>query len=350
MTNPLVDNPLVAAAITALKDRLAGLSRFSKYAGPIGYPLLYGFCLMIFAILTFPYGKLKERLVASFNADQPPNGGQELQIEDMSGYWLTGVSLKGVTLLRASAEPGHPPSKIVIDEATARYSILSALVGDSSLSFSATAFGGEVSGSYEVRSKSKVVEMTLDSIDMSGVAPIADAIGVPVLGKLGGSIRMTFPEGKSAKATGSVSLEAQDVSVGDGKAKIKGTLALPKVDVGLLTFTAEAKDGTLKVTKFAAGGRDVDFAGDGRILLRDMAPDSLVELQVRFRINDAYRNKSDITKSLFGTPGSSIPALFELADPKIKQSKRPDGFYGWNVRGLLGHPDFQPNNAGAGVK
>ena len=339
-------NPLVAAAVTAMKDRLAGLSRFSKYAGPIGYPLLYAFGLVLFAILTFPYGKLKERIVASFNADQPPNGGQELQIEDLSGYWLTGVSLKGVTLLRASAEPGHPPSKIAIDEATARYSILSALVGDSSLSFSATAFGGEVSGSYDVRSKGKSVDLSLDSIDMSRIAPIADAIGVPVQGKLGGTVKLTFPDGKSAKAAGSVTLDAQDVSVGDGKAKIKGTLALPKVDVGALTFNAEAKDSLLRVTKFAAGGRDVDFQGDGRILLRDQAPESLLELQIRFRINDAYRNKSDITKSLFGTPGSNIPALFELADPKIKQSKRPDGFYGWSIRGVLGRPDFQPSAAG----
>lgn len=343
-------NPLVEAAVTTLKERLAGLSRFAKYAGPVGYPLLYAFCLVIFAMLCFPYGRLKERIVATYNADQPPNGGQELQIDDMSSYWLTGVSLKGVTLLRASAEPGHPPSKVSIDEATARYSILSALVGDSSLNFSATAFGGEVSGSYDVRSKGKSVELTLDSIDMGRIQPIADAIGVPVQGKLGGTVRLNFPEGKSVKAAGSVSLDAVDVSVGDGKAKIKGTLALPKVDVGALTFTAEANDGLLKVTKFAAAGRDVDFVGDGRIMLRDQAPDSLLELQVRFRVNDVYRNKSDMTKSLFGTPGSSIPALFELADPKIKQSKRPDGFYGWSIRGTLGRPDFQPNAGGPALR
>jgi type II secretion system protein N len=343
----VIQNPLVEAAVTTLKDRLAGLSRFSKYAGPIGYPLLYGVCLIVFALLTFPYGKLKERIVASFNAEQPPNGGQELQIDDMSGYWLTGVSLKGVTLLRASAEPGHPPSRIVIDEATARYSILSAIVGNSSLSFSATAFGGEVSGSYDVHSKGKSVELTLDSIDMARIQPIADTLGVPIQGKLGGSVRLNFPDGKGAKAGGSVAFEAQDVSVGDGKAKIKDTLALPKVDVGALTFTAEAKDGMLRVTKFAAGGRDVDFLGDGRILLRDQTSDSILELQVRFRINDVYRNKSDITKSLFGAPGSNIPALFEMADPKIKQSKRPDGFYGWNIRGVLSRPDFQPTPGGA---
>jgi hypothetical protein len=122
------------------------------------------------------------------------------------------------------------------------------------------------------------------------------------------------------------------------------------VDVGPLSFAADVKDGVLRVTKFAAAGRDVDLQGDGRIMLRDQVPDSLVELQVRFRINDAYRNKSDITKSLFGTPGSNVPALFELADPKIKQSKRPDGFYGWGVRGVLSRLDFQPAPGGQGQK
>jgi hypothetical protein len=67
---------------------------------------------------------------------------------------------------------------------------------------------------------------------------------------------------------------------------------------------------------------------------------------VRFKINDSYRNKSDVTKSLFGVPGSNAPALFELADPRVKQSKRPDGFYGWKVRGMLAHLDFSPNAAG----
>jgi hypothetical protein len=63
---------------------------------------------------------------------------------------------------------------------------------------------------------------------------------------------------------------------------------------------------------------------------------------VRFRINDVYRAKNDITKSLFGAPGSSAPALFELADPKVKQSKRADGFYSWSARGPLGRLEFIP--------
>jgi type II secretion system protein N len=323
-----------------VKDRLL---KYLKYAGPVGYPLFYVMCLTLFASITFPYRRLKERVVASFNAAQLANSSaEELEIEDMSGYWLSGLRMKGVTLIAAASEPGKPPTRIQIDEATVRYSLLPMLVGNTDMNFDAYAFGGEASGSFDLSGKDRTVNVTLDSIDVGKVQPLVSMLGVPLAGTLGGSVHLTMPDGKASKGTGSVSLEIKDASVGDGKAKIKGALALPKVDVGLLTFAAEAKDGVLKISKLVAGGKDLEVQGDGRITMREMATDSLLDLQVRFRINDAYRSKSEVTKSLFGAPGSSAPALFELADPKIKQAKRPDGFYGWSLRGPLGRPDFFP--------
>jgi type II secretion system protein N len=317
--------------------------RLLKLLGPVGVPVLYVVCLAIFAALTFPYRRLKEHIVGDFNAAQRAGGGmQELQIDDLSGYWLSGVRMSGVTLLTASPEAGKAPTKIELDEATARYSLLALLVGYSDINFDALAFGGEASGSYDVGGKDRSVDVTLDSIDVGKLQPLVDLLGVPLGGKLAGAVHLTMPDGKASKGTGSVSFEIQDASVGDGKAKIKGALALPKIDVGTLTFAADAKDGVLKITKLVAGGRDLEVQGEGRITMRELATDSLLDLQIRFRINDAYRAKSDITKSLFGAPGSNAPALFEMADPKIKQSKRPDGFYGWIFRGPLGRPDVSP--------
>jgi type II secretion system protein N len=321
--------------------------RVLKYLGPVGVPLLYVVCLALFASLTFPYRRLKEHIVGDFNAGQRASGGvQELQIDDMSGYWLSGVRLSGLTLLTASGEVGKPPTKIEIEDATARYSLLPLLIGSSDMNFDAHAFGGEASGSYDVAGKDRSVDVTLDSIDVGKLQPLVDMLGVPVGGKLAGTVHLTMPEGKASKGTGSVSLEIQDTSVGDGKAKIKGALALPKIEVGTLTFAADAKDGVLKITKLVAGGKDLEVQGDGRITMRELATDSLLDVQIRFRINDAYRAKSDLTKSLFGAPGSSAPALFEMADPKIKMSKRSDGFYGWSFRGTLSRPEIFPAGIG----
>ena len=319
------------------------LLKYLKYAGPVGYPVFYVFCLAIFATLTFPYGKLREHLVTSFNATERATGGlQELQVEDMSGYWLSGIRMSGIVLSTGSPEPGKAPTKIEIDEATARYSLLPLLIGNSDMNFDALAFGGEASGSYDVSGKDRTVDVTLDSIDIGKVQPLVDLVGLPLSGKLAGTVSLKMPEGKASKGTGAVSLEMQSVSVGDGKAKLKGTLALPQMTVGTLTFAADAKDGVLKITKLVAGGRDLDVQGDGKITMRELATDALLDLQIRFRINDAYRTKSDLTKTLFGAPGSNAPGVFEMADPQIKASKRPDGFYAWAFTGPLSHPRVSP--------
>ena len=53
-------------------------------------------------MLVFPYEKLKERIVTTFNAQQrATKGHQELQIDELSGHWLSGVKMKGVHLFSA---------------------------------------------------------------------------------------------------------------------------------------------------------------------------------------------------------------------------------------------------------
>jgi type II secretion system protein N len=327
-----------------LKELFARLTPYTKYAGMVGYPVFYVFCLAIFASLTFPYDKLKERVMTSFAADQRASGGhEELIIDGMAGYGLSGVRLTGVTLLTASTEPGKAPSKLVVDEATVRNGQFSMMLGGTDNDFDVSAFGGELSGDYGVHGKDKAVDVSLDSLDLGKITPLVQLLGVPLEGKVGGTMHLTMPEGKLSKAVGDLSFESKGTAVGDGKAKLKGALALPRIDVGTVTIAAEAKDGVLKFTKFVAAGKDLDVQGDGRVTLREGATDSLCDLQVRFRINDPYRAKNDVTKSLFGAPGSTAPALFELADPKIKQAKRADGFYGWNARGTLAKIDFLPS-------
>ncbi len=194
--------------------------RLLKYGGVVGYPLFFVVCLMLFGSLTFPYDKLKERIVASFNLQAHPGSSQqELQIDDLGGYWVSGVRMKGVRLLTASAEPGKAPSKIEIDEATVRYSILPLLVGSSDMNFDFVAFSGEISGSYDAPGKDKSVDLSIESVDIGKITPLVQVLGVPLEGKLGGTVRFMMPDGKASKASGAVSLEAKDVAVGDGKAK-----------------------------------------------------------------------------------------------------------------------------------
>jgi type II secretion system protein N len=321
--------------------------RLRKWAPRVAFPLFYFFCFIVFLSWTFPYEKVKERIVVTFNGQQRTTGGtQELQIDEMTSYWLTGVEAKGIHVLSAPTEPGKPPGDLKIDRARARVSMWGLLVGNKDVNFKLEAFGGTIDGYFDDKGKERAVEVNLDGVDLGQIDPVTQLLGLPLEGKLSGQIKLTMPEGKATKGNGTIKLEAADVAVGDGKTKIKGTLALPRLTVGTLSLEAEAREGVMKITKFAAGGKDLELVGDGRIQMRELATDSSIDMNLRFKVNDGYRSKNDVTRSLFGAPGSSAPALFELADAKVKQSKRSDGFYGWHLRGTLGRPDFAPAPAG----
>jgi type II secretion system protein N len=320
----------------ALKERLKLL------APKVGFPLFYLFSLMVFARWTFPYEKLRDRIVLTFNQRQrETNGQQELKIDELGPSWLTGLSAKGVRLLGAPPEPGKPPTELKLDEARGSISLFGLLFGSTDVGFRVDAFGGTAKGDFDDSSKERKLEVSLESLSLAAIPAIPQALGVPGEGSLEGTVKLTMPEAKASKTTGSVSIVVKDFAIGDGKAKLKGILALPRLVIGDLTLTGEAKDGVLKISKLSASGKDVELQGDGRIQLKEALPDSICDLNIRFKINDAYRNKNETTKSLFGSPGSSMPALFEL-DPKVKQSKRADGFYGFHVRGPLGRPDADP--------
>lgn len=338
-----------AEGSSAARSGLLLKERLKSIAPKIGFPIFYVVSLGIFASLTFPYDKLKERIVVTFNAQQRALGAQqELQIDELTSHFITGVKAKGVRLTSLNAEPGKPPVELKIDEARAKIALFPLLIGHHDVSFHLDAFGGEIDGEYDELGVDRAVEVELKGVDMGKVEPLTAMLGLPMEGKLTGTIKVSMPEGKASKGSGAAAFEATDVALGDGKAKLKGALALPRIVVGSLSFTGEAKEGVLKVTKLAAGGKDVELQGDGKVQMREMALESSCDVNVKFKVNDGYRTKSDVTKSLFGAPGSNAPALFELADPKVKQAKRPDGFYAFHIRGLLGRPDFEPQGGGGG--
>jgi type II secretion system protein N len=143
-----------------------------------------------------------------------------------------------------------------------------------------------------------------------------------------------------SKAEGKISLKVLELAVGDGKAKIRDTIALPRIDAGELVLEAEVKGGQMKVTQLSATGPDLEFTADGTIRLRDQPELSTISMNVKFKFTERYGNKNDLTKSLLGSGGT--PGLFDL-DPKNKRAKRPDGFYGWRVSGTMGKPTFTPS-------
>jgi type II secretion system protein N len=312
-----------------------------KWAGYVGF---YLFCLLLFGYLTFPYQRLGDRIVQEFNARQTGPKPMRLKLGDVSSYWLSGVEADEITL----TSPGDPdelgkpgkPKVLVIDTAHASVSLLRLLFGSVYVSFGADAFGGEISGYTSGSDEKRELEVELEDLDLGQAPLMADMVGLPLSGKLDGTIELEMPEQKLSKADGKITLKVVDLGAGDGKAKIRDTIALPRLDAGELTLEAEANAGQLKIEKLTANGPDLTLDASGALRLRDAFDTSVLSLSLVFKFLDRYTNKSEITKSLFGA--GTMPGLFDL-DPKMKRAKRPDGSYGWRATGALQRLTFSPS-------
>lgn len=325
-----------------MKERLQRILPF------VAYGVFYLVVFFLACYFTFPYGKLKDRLIAEFAAEQKAKATtQRLEIDELEPYWFTGVRARGVRLtILPAAKPidtgDEPPTVIELEELRARVSIFARLLGKTKVSFYARAFGGEIDGMFYDAAAERHLDFELSDLSVARVTPLVSLVGLPLYGVMKGKVDLTFPDKRASKADGSVNLSIVDLAAGDGKAKIKGTLALPKMDAGELALEAEAKEGVVKVNKLSATGKDLELVADGTFKLKDQPTESQADVYLRFKFTDAYKGKNDITKGLFGAPGSTAPALFELADAKIRQSKRSDGFYGWHMIGLLSNIRFEP--------
>jgi type II secretion system protein N len=325
--------------------------RRKKILKAVLFPAFYLVALITFLLWCFPYDRLKERLVTEFNTRQPAGAGARLEIETMSGYWLSGVEAQGVKLHSPPGPPGEngkaPEGRVVtVDDIHLRLSLLRLLFGTFHVSFGGEAFGGSLSGKLADSDGVRSFVLELDGVNVGELPLLKEVVGLPLEGRLSGSIDLRMPEAKLSKADGKIELKVADLAFGDGKAKIRDTIALPRVEAGELVLSAEATEGRLKIDKLAATGTDVEVVADGSIRLREPFDTSLAELSMRFKFADKFKVKNDTTKALFGEPGSPLPGLFDL-DPKNKRAKRPDGFYSFRLTGPLGRLDAQPAPLGS---
>jgi len=315
----------------------------------VGYGLGYVFTFVLFAYLSFPYERLKEYAVARYNASQGGTSPDRLEIESLSWSWrFPGIVAKGVrltvgaepkpstgTTVEASTEEGAKPALPQHLEAQQVYVSLSTfalLRGVRAASFGAEALGGNISGWARDSEALRRLELDLDGINPGAIPQLAAAIGLPLSGRLSGHIAVDLPENNLMKAEGTVELAAEDLVLGDGKAKIQGAIALPELHMGAFSLKAGITAGRLKLDECVAQGRDVDLALTGGLRLRKRLEGSLAELDLKFSFSEKYKMQSDLTKALFGQPDSKVPGLFDTVTSSML-TKQEDGSYAARLYG-----------------
>jgi len=181
---------------------------------------------------------------------------------------------------------------------------------------------------------SRRFDLQLDQVNPGAIPQLASAIGLPLSGRLSGSINLELPEANLAKAEGTVELTAEDLVLGDGKAKIQGLIELPELHMGAFKLKGEVASGRLKLDECAAQGRDVDLSLVGSLRFRQKFENSIADLDLKFSFAEKYKTQSDLTKALFGQADSKVPGLFDTATSSVL-AKQDDGSYAARLSGPL---------------
>ncbi len=318
-----------------------------KHLKWVGYFLAYVLAFVLFAYISFPYERLRQFVVSSYNSTQTTPTDNRLEIDSLTWSWrFPGIVAEGVRLVvpappAVEGEKQPPPQYLEAQEVFVSASSLALLTGARQASFGARALDGDVSGWASDSAESRRLELQLDGVNPGSIPQLASTVGLPLAGSLSGHISIEVPEGNFSKAEGTVDLAAEDLVLGDGKAKIQNTIALPELHMGAFVLKAQITGGRLKIDECTAQGRDLDLALTGSLRLRPRIEQSIADLELKFSFAEKYRNQSDMTKAIFGQPESKIPGVFDAATSS-HLSKQEDGSYAARLNGSLARLQPRP--------
>lgn len=292
----------------------------------VACPAFFLFSLLFGAYWTFPYDHLRDFIVQEAERD----GSTRLEIVRLRPSWVTGIELEGVRLTSIPEEAGRTPRSLQIRHATARISLLSLLGGTQEVSFDAEIDGGgTIEGVFAQSEDSTHIEAAINDVDLRRLGPLHDMVGLPLAGRATGNVNLTIAR-EAANTEGSAELTVRGVSVGDGQTPlvIEGMgaagLTLERMNLGALTFRMQVQRGEATVQQLRADGEHAELQGSGTIRLVQPLRMSSLNLLVRVKLKDAYRESSPRMTGLM---------MVLEQTPQVRPARTSDGGFQWRIQG-----------------
>ena len=286
----------------------------------IGYPIFFLACFVFFAYKTFPYDRLADRLIQEAQAR-----GYELEIIDLTNSGLTGLTFENLRVTLPSEGEDTPPVDVVFEELTVSTSLFSLISDTKSYNFDAELAGGEAEGELVLGENNIEIDAELDDIDLEALPILRKFTKVPLAGMLNGEIALAMPS-EVAESTGDVEITIEGLHLGDGKSKLEipgwGGLTLDKADAGNLELVATIEEGSANIERATSHGKDLELDVLGRVRLLRPLKRSELNLMLRVKIQDAYKNRS-----------AKVATMLELASSGIEAAQTADGAIQYIVAG-----------------
>jgi type II secretion system protein N len=332
----------------------------------------FGVAIFLVAlVLTFPDQRLKE--IATVQLESQLGGKYDVEIEELDLWWLSGVELENVTLTErlnesgsdggdevgtsASANPrqgdsgagdqdgaddGPPkdlPLEITIPRIAAGFSPLSSLMNLSpTVGFLVDMGGGDIDGSYIHGSDMRVVEVDIGDIELAKTPILESYLGVPVLGTLGGDMRIELDPKRPLVTGGTINLEGRKLMI--DKATIHTDKLGPMAFIDVPPTSFGSLDANLVIDQPKGSrqpsvnfkrfefhdGRDVRGQVWGDVELGQSMATSQAKLKMRFQFDEKFIKTNDL---------SSVLQMSYFREGKAKD------WYGFILWGRMAKPRFK---------
>lgn len=238
-----------------------------------GYVLL---ALVVFAYalhLTFPYERIRDRLVESLS------GTYDVTVSGVDRSLVPGrFALTGVTLVSRPKEAGQPSTTMFFKRVEIDLKLLPLLGKKVELGLDVSTGTGAISGSVTMAGRDMVASFKLRRVPLATLPGITDAVGLPMDGNADGKVSLRLVNGDwSKKSVGSFELGCSvGCAIGDGVTKIypkairpsdaalyRNGLTVPRILVDRFHIAIDLKNGVASRREFEfvspAGKVEVDF-------------------------------------------------------------------------------------------
>ncbi len=298
--------------------------------------ILFVVALPLLAVPAFPYDHLAAWISQQVEAPRGPGdrrrpSGWRLEIGELSP--LFPVGLKGDAVTIAHPASGVPHAELFVESLEVRISPLSLLTGSASGELRARLGGGSLRADFDATFDGGLdVKAELHDIRLRRLGLLRAFLPIPLRGTLSGEIDLQTSLQDPSESEGSLRLHIAGLSVGDGQSKLPlpgmaDGITLERVEAGELRLEAEIDRGLLQIERLRAHGPDVEFDVLGSVRLARRLRASRVDLKVRVRFAESFRNRSDRTRAIF--------SLLEFA-PQLRRARTKDDALQWQVNGTLG--------------
>lgn len=310
----------------------------------VGYPLLALLTFVFTLAYTFPYDRLKDKIVEGLSDKY------DVKIVSVEPTLVPGTFVINTMVLTTRPKTAdEKPVTILIEEIEVNVGVISAVlwsvdIASIGVDIEAKIAGGALGLEIEHEKGSNTISLAAHTkmLPIGSLPGVAEAVGLPMTGGLTADIDITLPKGKWSKADGSVKFSCVGCTVGDGVAKMKmkpppggannrrakrrslfagDGLTVPRLNLGAVLGEIDIKKGEGEIKTFSAKSQDGFLSMTGDINFKDPFKETLFPGCMTFGFSEDLKNR----EPKFMGIEAGLP-------PKAKQA---DGSYSIPTKGKL---------------